>query len=153
MNTKDRRVCFSPEGFGRFLSVLNRRFGSAGDSILYSMAREFGIYDTKQMLALLKSDSSINNEASIVSELLDSITSFGWGQYKIGKFDLLEGEIEIIVKDNPTLVNCNKTNSSQCFFVKGVLSGIIKEATEIEFHPSKHICQDDNNTCQFSFTR
>jgi len=47
------KVSFSPEGFQRLLSALKTRFGSAGDSMVFSMAKEFGVYDSQQMLSLL----------------------------------------------------------------------------------------------------
>lgn len=147
------RVSFTPEGFERFLSVLNKRFGSAGNSILYSMARDFGIYDSQQMLPLLEYNEDLVEEQEIVQMLLDSISSHNWGKYEIMKFDLINGEIIINIQENPILELCDTKESPQCFFVKGVLSGILKEVTDLDFNPSTQKCKMKGNTCQLIFTR
>ena len=147
------KVSFSPEGFQRFLSVLQTRFGSAGDAILFSMAKEFGVYDSQQMLSLLNENDELVDKQTIVQMLLDSISSFNWGRYEITKFNLLTGEIIINIIDNPVLTLCDKRNTPTCFFVKGVLSGIIKVVTEIEFKPTAQVCKIEEDVCQFKFTR
>jgi len=153
MKEHNRRVCFSPAGFHRFLSVLHTRFGSAGNSILFSMARDFGIHDTKQMLESLKQNNDQRDERAIISILLDSIGSFGWGEYRLEKFDLMGGEIVFTVSNNP-MIDLYKTGEQpQYYFMKGVLSGVIKEITEIDFHPSGQTCKDENNVFRLSFTR
>lgn len=148
-----KRLCFSPEGFQRFLSVLHTRFGSAGDSILYSMAYDFGRYDTKQMLVLLEQDKEQGDERDILTAILDSISSFGWGDHKIDKFDLLGGDVSFTISDNPTLDLCETGESPQCYFMKGVLSGMIKEITEVDFQPTDQVCRDENNVCHLFFKR
>ncbi|MCB2173220.1 hypothetical protein KQH65_10815 [archaeon] len=147
------RVCFTPEGFERFLSVLNRRFGSAGYSILYSMAKDFGIYDSQQMLPLLEYKEDLVDEQQIVQMLLDSISSHNWGKYEIEKFDLINGEIIINIHDNPFLELCDTKDNPHCFFMKGVLSGIVKEVTDLDFIPSTQNCKMKGNTCQLIFNR
>jgi len=153
MEENDRRVCFSPTGFQRFLSVLHTRFGSAGNSILYSMSRDFGMHDTKQMLESLVQDNDLKDERATISMVLESISTFGWGEHKLEKFDLIGGEISFTVDDNHTIDLCQTGESPQCFFMKGVLSGIIKEVTEIDFQPSGHTCKNGNKTCLLLFKR
>jgi len=153
MEKENRLVCFSPTGFQRFLSVLHRRFGSAGDSILFSMARDFGGHDTKLMLESLEQDTEQKDEQDIISMLLDAIGSLGWGDHVVDKFDLLGGEITFTVSDNPIIDLCDTGESPQCYFMKGVLSGMIREVTEIDFQPSSHTCRDENNICRLFFTR
>ncbi len=153
MEEHNQRVCFSPAGFQRFLSVLHKRFGSAGNSILFSMARDFSMHDTKQMLESLKQEIEQRDEQAIMSLILDSIGSFGWGKHKVEKFDLLGGEIVFAISGNPTLDLCDTGESPQCYFLKGVLSGVIKEVTEINFAPSDHSCKDENKVCRLFFTR
>lgn len=148
-----KKVCFTPEGFERFLSVLNTRFGTAGDSILFSMAKDFGAYDSQQMLPLMKHNDGSVDEREIVEMLLDSISSFNWGSYSIEKFDLINGEIVFNIIDNPILELCDTEDAPQCFFVKGVLSGIIKEVTGIDYTPASKLCKMKGNTCQLVFTR
>lgn len=153
MDEKVRRVCFSPAGFHRFLSVLHTRFGSAGSSILFSMARDFGVHDTKQMLESLKQDTEQRDERDIISLILESIGSFGWGQYKLEKYDLMGGEIVFTVSDNP-MIDLYKTGEHpQYFFMRGVLSGVIKEVTGVDFQPSGHISKEENKVRRLSFTR
>jgi len=146
------KVSFSPEGFQRLLSALKTRFGSAGDAMVFSMAKEFGVYDSQQMLSLLNENDELVDKQSLVQMLLDSISSFNWGRYEITKFNLLTGEIVINIIDNPVL-NCDTPNTPSCFFVKGVLSGIIKVVTEIEFKPAAQVCKIEEDVCQFKFTR
>ena len=153
MEGNDRLVCFSPTGFQRFLSVLHRRFGSAGDSILFSMARDFGEHDTKLMLESLKQDAEQKDEREIISMLLDAIGTLGWGEHGVEKFDLLGGEITFKVSNNPIIDLCGTGDSPQCYFMKGVISGMIKEVTEIDFQPSNHTCRDENKVCRLYFTR
>ena len=147
------RICFTPEGFERFLSVLNKRFGSAGDSILYSMAKDFGAYDSKQMLASLEYKDDVVNEQAVVQMLLDSISSYNWGKYEIVKFDLINGEITFNIIGNPILEMCSAKDSPQCFFTKGAIAGIITEVTGIDFNPSAMTCKDDTNVCQIVFNK
>ncbi len=153
MEKNDRLVCFSPTGFQRFLSVLHNRFGSAGNSILFSMAKDFGGHDTKLMLESLKQDTNLKDEREILSMLLEAIGSLGWGEHKVDEFDLLAGEITFSVSDNPIIDLCETGESPQCYFMKGVLSGMIKEVTEIDFQPSSHTCRDENRVCRLSFIR
>jgi len=153
MEENIQKVCFSPSGFNMFLSVLRTMFGSAGDSILFNMARDFGMHDTKQMLESLEQDADQKDERAIISMLLDSIGSLGWGNHRVEKFDLMGGEIVFEVSENPTIDLCDTGESPQCYFMKGVLSGMIKEVTEIDFQPSSHSCRDENKVCRLYFTR
>jgi predicted hydrocarbon binding protein len=117
------------------------------------MAKDFGRHDTKQMLESLIKNTDQRDERAIISLILESIESYGWGEHKVETFDLLEGVITFTVTDNPTIDLCNTDDSPQCYFMKGVLSGIIKEVTEIDFLPLSHTCKKGKNTCTLSFTR
>lgn len=105
------------------------------------------------MLESLKHDKDERDERAIIALILDSIGSFGWGEHMVEKFDLIGGEMVFTVTDNPIIDLCETGESPQCYFMKGVLSGIIKEITEIDFQPSGHTCKDENKTCRLSFTK
>ena len=146
-------VRFSYGGFERFLSVLKDRFGSAGDSILFAMSRDFGRYDTKKMLESGVFKEMEGDEKKIFEALLEGVEELGWGEHSLDVFDLIKGEIWVSIENSGLAGFCVDQGSPQCFFMKGSLSGILKEVTEQDFFPEKVECDQEHSKCRILLKR
>jgi predicted hydrocarbon binding protein len=137
----------------RFLSVLKDRFGSAGESMLFAMSRDFGRYDTRKMMESDAFKDLMGDNEKIFEFLLKGVEELGWGKHTLDLFDLIKGEVRLSI-ENYSLANfCEDQSSPQCFFMKGTLSGFLKEVTEQDFYPEKIECDHDNSICRVMFKR
>ena len=57
----------------------------------------------------------------------------GWANMVLKEFDPQRGSIEIILVDNIFEPLCLKLHLPQCFFLRGYMSGIIKELTNMDY--------------------
>ncbi len=151
--SKDGAVCFSYGGFTRFLSVLNERFGSAGDSILFAMSRDFGVYDIHTMLQMGAFRDAEGDEEKIFRAYLRDVERLGWGMQSLDSFDMIKGEVIISVQEFGLTGFCENENSPYCLFIKGVVSGILKEITEQDFYAESVECDREHPRCRFKFYR
>ncbi len=151
--SEKKNVCFSYGGFVRFLSVLKDRFGSVGDSILFAMSRDFGRYDTKEMLVSGVFKEMEGDEKKIFEALLGGVEELGWGKHTLDSFDLIKGEIRVSIENSGLANICEDQSSPQCFFMKGSLSGILKEVTEQDFYPDMVECDHEHSKCRIILKR
>lgn len=151
--SENEKVCFSYEGFVRFLSVLKDRFGSAGESMLFAMSRDFGMYDAKKMLESEVFKEMEGDEEKILEALLGGVEELGWGKHTLDLFDLIKGEIRVSIMNSGLADLCVGQNSPQCFFMKGTLSGVLKEVIEQDFYPEKVECDREHSTCRITLKR
>ncbi len=150
---EEGKVCFSYGGFVRFLSVLKDRFGSAGDSILFAMSRDFGTHDIQKMLEQGAFKDAGGDEEEIFRDYLIDLERLGWGRHSLDSFDLIKGEVSVLIMSFGLAEFCEDQHSSQCIFQKGALSGILKEITEQDFYPLEAECSIDHSRCRFTFHR
>jgi predicted hydrocarbon binding protein len=146
-------VCFSYGGFVRFLSVLKEKFGTAGESMLFAMSRDFGRYDTKKMMESESIKGLEGDVQKIIEALFKGVEDLGWGTNTLDHFDLIKGEVSVTIGNYGLANYCEDQSSPQCFFLRGVLSGFLKEVTEQDFYPEKIECEHENSICRIRLKR
>ena len=113
------------------LETLVNSFGSAGESIIFQIGRDFGIHYCQSMLA------RINSKEMELRELFDYViqnaSQDGWANMEIDEFNPQNGAIHVILKQNVFKPKCTMLHSPQCFFIRGYISGIIKELTNVDY--------------------
>lgn len=126
---------------GSFLNLLNtlvNTFGSAGESMIYQMGHENGMVFCREVI------SQINEEGESLEDLfgmvIHSASQIGWANMVVEEFNPQSGNIKVVLQDNSFKQFCLRLNMPQCFFLRGYLSGIIKELTNVDYHFSKSEC-------------
>ena len=123
---------------GSFLNLLNtlvNTFGSAGESMIYQMGHENGMVFCREVV------SKINNEGESLENLfvrvINSANQIGWANMVVEEFNPQNGKIKVVLQDNSFKQFCLRLNMPQCFFLRGYISGIIKELTNVDYQFSR----------------
>ena len=126
---------------GSFLNLLNtlvNTFGSAGESMIYQMGHENGMVFCREVV------SKINNEGESLENLfemvINSASQIGWANMVVEEFNPQNGKIKVVLQDNAFKHFCLRLNMPQCFFLRGYISGIIKELTNVDYQFSRSEC-------------
>ena len=126
---------------GSFLNLLNtlvNTFGSAGESMIYQMGHENGMVFCREVV------SNINNEGEsledIFEKVINSASQIGWANMVVEEFNPQNGKIKVVLQDNSFKQFCLRLNMPQCFFLRGYISGIIKELTNVDYQFSRSEC-------------
>jgi len=126
---------------GSFLNLLNtlvNTFGSAGESMIYQMGHENGMVFCREVV------SKINNEGESLEKLfemvINSASQIGWANMVVEEFNPQNGKIKVVLQDNSFKQFCLRLNMPQCFFLRGYISGIIKELTNVDYQFSRSEC-------------
>jgi len=126
---------------GSFLNLLNtlvNTFGSAGESMIYQMGHENGMVFCREVV------SKINNEGESLENLfvrvINSANQIGWANMVVEEFNPQNGKIKVVLQDNSFKQFCLRLNMPQCFFLRGYISGIIKELTNVDYQFSRSEC-------------
>lgn len=126
---------------GSFLNLLNtlvNTFGSAGESMIYQMGHENGMVFCREVV------SKINNEGESLENLfvrvINSANQIGWANMVVEEFNPQKGKIKVVLQDNSFKQFCLRLNMPQCFFLRGYISGIIKELTNVDYQFSRSEC-------------
>jgi len=126
---------------GSFLNLLNtlvNTFGSAGESMIYQMGHENGMVFCREVV------SKINNEGEsledIFEKVINSASQIGWANMVVEEFNPQNGKIKVVLQDNSFKQFCLRLNMPQCFFLRGYISGIIKELTNVDYQFSRSEC-------------
>ena len=126
---------------GSFLNLLNtlvNTFGSAGESMIYQMGHENGMVFCREVV------SKINNEGESLENLfemvINSASQIGWANMVVEEFNPQNGKIKVVLQDNSFKQFCLRLNMPQCFFLRGYISGIIKELTNVDYQFSRSEC-------------
>jgi len=126
---------------GSFLNLLNtlvNTFGSAGESMIYQMGHENGMAFCREVV------SKINNEGESLENLfervINSANQIGWANMVVEEFNPQNGKIKVVLQDNSFKQFCLRLNMPQCFFLRGYISGIIKELTNVDYQFSRSEC-------------
>lgn len=111
-------------------SIVNN-FGSAGESIIFQMGKEYGIEYCQNIL------SSRGQEELDLQEIFQYVINMGskegWANMELFEFNPQNGVIEVLLKQNVFKPVCTMLHQPQCFFLRGYLSGIIKELTNMDY--------------------
>jgi len=129
-NVIPTRISFSAENFLKILENLVTNFGSAGESMIFQMGRDAGIQYTTGVLAEFNEEMELQALFEIV---INRASGDGWANMVLKEFDPQRGSIEVILVDNVFEPMCLQLHLPQCFFLRGYISGIIKELTNMDY--------------------
>jgi len=124
------RISFSAENFLKILENLVTNFGSAGESMIFQMGRDAGMQYTGGVLAEIKEELELQ---ALFEAVINRSSKDGWANMVLKEFDPQRGSIEIILVDNVFEPMCLHLHLPQCFFLRGYMSGIIKELTNMDY--------------------
>ena len=128
----------SSSSFLNMLETLVNHFGSAGESMIFQMGHENGMNFCRTIM------SGVEDEERSLDDLfnfvLEKASRIGWANMVIEEFDLQSGAIKVVMKDNTFKKFCLRMHMPQCFFLRGYLSGIIKELTNVDYIFSDSDC-------------
>ena len=129
-NVIPTRISFSAENFLKILENLVSNFGSAGESMIFQMGRDAGIQYTTGVLAEFNEEMELQALFEIV---INRASGDGWANMVLKEFDPQRGSVEVILVDNVFEPMCLQLHLPQCFFLRGYISGIIKELTNMDY--------------------
>ena len=129
--TNSGTISFSYENFLKILESLVNNFGSAGESIIFQIGRDYGIQYCKGALARLPSNEMELDE--LFRYIIETVSSDGWANMELDEFNPQKGTVHVILKQNVFQPECSMLHKPQCFFLRGYLSGIIKELTNMDY--------------------
>ena len=140
-----QEITFTPQAFITMIESLSRTFGSAGGSMMFQMGKDVAAFETRSILQGL-TDEEMEQE-QIMERILEEVSAKGWGTLELETFDLVEGVVEVTLRDNVFEPFCINTDLPQCFFLRGYISGIIEELTEqrLQFKESRCYALGDNH--------
>ncbi len=142
-------IVITSSSFLKLLETLVNHFGSAGESMVFQMGLENGMLFCKDVL------DSVNPRSESLDELfslvLEHASKAGWANMVIEELNLQTGSIKVELRDNTFKSFCLRKNLPQCFFLRGYLSGIIKELTNVDYLFSECDCYaDGSQRCSMS---
>lgn len=129
-NVIPTRISFSAENFLKILENLVLNFGSAGESMIFQMGRDAGIQYTTGILAEFNEEMELQ---ALFEVVINRASGDGWANMVLKEFDPQRGSVEVILVDNVFEAMCLKLHMPQCFFLRGYISGIIKELTNMDY--------------------
>ena len=106
------------------------KFGSAGESMIFQMGRDAGIHFTSEVLSEIKEEMELQ---ALFEVVITRSSGDGWANMSIKEFNPQSGSIEIILMDNAFRPMCLHLDLPQCFFLRGYISGMIKELTNMDY--------------------
>lgn len=131
-------LVLTSSSFLNLLHTLVNTFGSAGESMIYQMGHENGMVFCREVV------SKINNEGEsledIFEKVINSASQIGWANMVVEEFNPQNGKIKVVLQDNAFKQFCLRLNMPQCFFLRGYISGIIKELTNVDYQFSRSEC-------------
>jgi len=130
-------VSFHPDVFKVFLNHLHDTYGSAGDSILFQMSKDF----SKQGMALIAQQMNVEEEPDtgrIIDAFRDRMRVNGWGEFKVTHADYDELEFEVTLSDSPFKEMHLKGDSCMHYFYRGALAGFFEYLLEAPMMIKKH---------------
>ena len=126
---------------GSFLNLLNtlvNTFGSAGESMIFQMGHENGMAFCREIM------NNIDRRGELLEDLfkkvIKSASKIGWANMVVEEFNPQTGNIKVVLQDNSFKQYCLRLDMPQCFFLRGYLSGIIKELTNMDYRFSRSEC-------------
>lgn len=127
----------------KLLESLVNNFSSAGESMIFQMGREFGVGYCQELLA--KHHPGELELRDIFDYVIKTASKDGWANMEIDEFNPQNGTIHVILKQNVFEPECTMLHGPQCFFLRGYLSGIIKELTNMDYMFFSSQCYTHND--------
>ncbi len=141
-NVIPSRISFSAENFLKLLEGMVNNFGSAGESMVFQMGRDAGINYTTEVVAEFNQEMELQ---ALFEVVIKRASGDGWANMVLKEFDTQRGIIEIILMDNAFKPMCLHLDLPQCFFLRGYISGIIKELTNMDYRFFSSQCLGDGD--------
>jgi len=129
-NVFPSRISFSAENFLKVLESLVANFGSAGESMIFQMGRDAGIHYTSSVVSEITEEMELQ---ALFVAVISRSSRDGWANMSVKEFNPQSGSIEIILMDNAFEPMCLHLDLPQCFFLRGYISGMIKELTNMDY--------------------
>ncbi len=150
--SSEERVCFDKEGFVLFIDNLRDTFGSAGESMVFHMSKQYGrhiIQSAKNSYTGAPEDNEVT-----MDKHLDKVKSLGWGEMSFDEMDWIKGEFKVAMRENMFLDYCKSGRDGVCYFIKGVMTGTVEEITHQRFSITELECvKKGASKCVFSLKR
>lgn len=121
-------VSFHPDVFRIFLGHLRETFKSAGDAMVYSMAKDF----SSQAMLLVGKQLGVSVDmppVDIVELFSDRMRESGWGLFVVRRMDLEDLVFDVELMENPFPEIVDEPGSLMCYFYRGVLCGFFEYLT------------------------
>ncbi len=141
MSTKDlipENLVLSSGSFLNILDTLVTNFGSAGESMVFQMGHENGMIFCREIISRI--DHEKEPLDSLFNLVIKESTAVGWANMVVEEFNPQSGSVKVVLQNNVFKNYCVRTNMPQCFFLRGYLSGIIKELTNMNYMFSRSEC-------------
>lgn len=124
-------ISFTYNSFLNILQSLVNNFGSAGESMIFQMGRDYGIEYCQKTLSTYSAED--NELEDLFKYVIDTASEDGWANMELFDFNPQDGSIEVLLKQNVFQPACLRLHQPQCFFLRGYISGIIKELTNMDY--------------------
>ena len=147
-----QQVSFEKEGFEDFLNVLSTYLGSAGQSLIYQMSKEYGHSIIKKFSKLSGASDTELLQDEIESHL-QKVNRLGWGQIEYTRMDLVEGKFDVSLRNNMFRSNCVGKQTAVCYYIRGVMAGTMEEITGLGLKVDSADCNESSDYCIFKFTK
>lgn len=110
------------------MTNLRETFQSAGDAIIFNMAKEFS---NEAMLMIGKQMGvSIDMDPSRIVDVFSArMDESGWGNFVMTRTDFKEFDFEVELNSSPFPEITEENGSVMCFFYRGVLCGFFEFLT------------------------
>ena len=124
-------ISFSYSNFMKLLESLVNNFSSAGESMIFQMGLDYGASYCQDVLT--KRPTGELELREMFDYVIKTASKDGWANMEIDEFNPQNGSIHVILKQNVFEPKCTMLHGPQCFFLRGYLSGIIKELTNMDY--------------------
>lgn len=124
-------ISFTYQSFLSILESLLKNFGSAGESMIFQMGREYGVDYCRKVLA--DREPKELSLQDLFESVIKESSKDGWANMELFEFNPQNGAIEVLLKQNVFQPVCTQLHQPQCFFLRGYISGIIKELTNMDY--------------------
>ncbi len=146
-------ISFRPEGFVSFLNILKDSYGSAGESMIYNMSWNYG----KQLIESFMKEIPQGDHESVEESVrlnLERVRNLGWGTFNVTSFDMVKGEVEVQLENQVFSGMCTDPGRmSQCYFIRGVLSGTLSAITGRDLYVKEYECRgEEGKNCFFKLS-
>jgi predicted hydrocarbon binding protein len=118
------------ESFEKMLSAFTETYGTPGYSMIYSMGKDVGVEEFKNIAEELKTLNIPMTRPKILKKVLERFTSMGWGNFQAESLELDISSI-IVVTNNMFSDKCSHT-SVGCCFIQGIIAGLMSQVFESE---------------------
>ncbi len=99
--------------------------------MIFQMGREYGVdYCQKALSARDPEEMEVQD---LFKHVIEIASKDGWANMELFEFNPQNGAIEVLLKQNVFEPACSELHQPQCFFLRGYLSGIIKELTNMDY--------------------